>query len=125
MYLLQPSPFNSNLLPITHQTIKSSDQVNNATEDYTHFSITNTILDLSQVDLAFSHDSHNKSRPASRHQTTYTEPHQEGSTASLTTVKLASHASEEFTMPSQRPSQLPPCPGPPPSRPLPPLPKRG
>lgn len=29
------------------------------------------------------------------------------------------------TMPQQRPSQLPPCPGPPPSRPLPPLPKRG
>ncbi|KAG8351142.1 hypothetical protein FVEN_g13050 [Fusarium venenatum] len=27
-------------------------------------------------------------------------------------------------MPAQRPSQLPPCPGPPPSRPLPPLPKR-
>ncbi|KAJ0130060.1 putative AC9 transposase [Fusarium oxysporum f. sp. albedinis] len=26
-------------------------------------------------------------------------------------------------MPAQRPSQLPPCPGPPPSRPLPPLPK--
>jgi hypothetical protein len=40
------------------------------------------------------------------------------------TVKLAS--STDFTMmPSQRPSQLPPCPGPPPSRPLPPLPKRG
>lgn len=30
-----------------------------------------------------------------------------------------------MTMPAQRPSQLPPCPGPPPSRPLPPLPKRG
>ncbi len=29
-----------------------------------------------------------------------------------------------FDMPSHRPSQLPPCPGPPPSRPLPPLPKR-
>ncbi|OTA57537.1 hypothetical protein K449DRAFT_437406 [Hypoxylon sp. EC38] len=29
----------------------------------------------------------------------------------------------EFDMSSQRPSQLPPCPGPPPSRPLPPLPK--
>jgi hypothetical protein len=28
-------------------------------------------------------------------------------------------------MPAQRPSHLPPCPGPPPSRPLPPLPKRG
>ncbi|KAJ0133772.1 Enolase [Fusarium oxysporum f. sp. albedinis] len=28
-------------------------------------------------------------------------------------------------MPAQRPSQLPPCPGPPPSRPLPPLPKQG
>ena len=28
-------------------------------------------------------------------------------------------------MPAQRPSQLPPCPGPPPSRPLAPLPKQG
>lgn len=28
-----------------------------------------------------------------------------------------------ITMPAQRPSHLPPCPGPPPSRPLPPLPK--
>ncbi|EGU78377.1 uncharacterized protein FRV6_03332 [Fusarium oxysporum] len=28
-------------------------------------------------------------------------------------------------MPAQRPSQLPPCPGPPPNRPLPALPKRG
>ncbi|RKK27542.1 hypothetical protein BFJ70_g6619 [Fusarium oxysporum] len=27
-------------------------------------------------------------------------------------------------MPAQRPSQLPPCPGPPPNRPLPALPKR-
>jgi hypothetical protein len=30
-----------------------------------------------------------------------------------------------INMPAQRPSQLPPCPGPPPSRPLPPLPKQG
>ncbi|ELQ39845.1 hypothetical protein OOU_Y34scaffold00476g5 [Pyricularia oryzae Y34] len=28
-------------------------------------------------------------------------------------------------MPAQRPSQLPPCPGPPPNRPLPALPIRG
>jgi len=44
-----------------------------------------------------------------------------------TTVKLASSTLfDSFDMmPSQRPSQLPPCPGPPPSRPLPPLPKRG
>ncbi|KAF0317072.1 hypothetical protein GQ607_015732 [Colletotrichum asianum] len=31
----------------------------------------------------------------------------------------------DFNMPAQRPSQLPPCPGPPPQRPLPPLPTRG
>ncbi|KAI1638968.1 hypothetical protein F4809DRAFT_639052 [Biscogniauxia mediterranea] len=37
--------------------------------------------------------------------------------------KLASM--QVYEMPAQRPSQLPPCPGPPPSRPLPPLPKSG
>jgi len=35
------------------------------------------------------------------------------------------HLQPHINMPAQRPSQLPPCPGPPPSRPLPPLPKRG
>ncbi|KIH94825.1 hypothetical protein SPBR_09240 [Sporothrix brasiliensis 5110] len=34
-------------------------------------------------------------------------------------------ASTQFASMEQRPSQLPPCPGPPPSRPLPPLPNRG
>lgn len=47
------------------------------------------------------------------------------SLATFNTVKLASSSNQSaFTMmPAQRPSQLPPCPGPPPSRPLPPLPK--
>lgn len=43
--------------------------------------------------------------------------------------QLLSHNTMAFStpceMPAQRPSQLPPCPGPPPSRPLPPLPNKG
>ena len=36
---------------------------------------------------------------------------------------LKSFSQQNIKMPAHRPSQLPPCPGPPPSRPLPPLPK--
>lgn len=45
-------------------------------------------------------------------------------TTTTTTPQLSSlTAFYILTMPAQRPSHLPPCPGPPPSRPLPPLPK--
>ncbi|KAK7460147.1 hypothetical protein Landi51_00396 [Colletotrichum acutatum] len=43
----------------------------------------------------------------------------------FTSAHMACSANDFITMPAQRPSQLPPCPGPPPQRPLPPLPTRG
>ena len=45
-------------------------------------------------------------------------------TTQTKTLLLLKQVITTITMPAQRPSPLPPCPGPPPSRPLPPLPKR-
>lgn len=46
-------------------------------------------------------------------------------TNTITTTTFAMAAVNNMSSLEQRPSQLPPCPGPPPSRPLPPLPKSG
>ncbi|KAJ0118977.1 Uncharacterized protein HZ326_31841, partial [Fusarium oxysporum f. sp. albedinis] len=57
------------------------------------------------------------------YQTSRAEPIVLGSLHNYSKLLKLHHTT--INMPAQRPSQLPPCPGPPPSRPLPPLPKKG
>lgn len=96
-----------------HQNHKAQ-QLNTCTSNQTIYTTQSLTLELCYSSTQAIH-----SRPPS----TYlhgTPP----STVVHNTNYQASHSFQQtLTMPAQRPSHLPPCPGPPPSRPLPPLPK--
>ncbi|KAH7112699.1 hypothetical protein EDB81DRAFT_312700 [Dactylonectria macrodidyma] len=80
----------------------------------THLASLNSLIQLLSLLL-------DTTRHSQHYQTSRTEPIVLGSLHNYSKLLKLHHTTTNML--AQRPSQLPPCPGPPPSRPLPPLPK--